>query len=154
MRKVRKIAIRKEEHDKEKACNILKAKEKRNELFQKMLENKEQLKKEREYFRSEILETQNALLERSMNKDSVTDLKRVNAHELVVVHQMNLHRNLSHFNMRMNKIKNNSIVKIPMEKRLQMYKEMKMKEAEKRKREDEGDKPIKFLSNKNNKAIL
>lgn len=134
--------MKKEEHDKKKAYDILKAKEKRNELFIKMEENKQLLKSDRDNLRLDVLDYQNAILERSLNKDSVTNLKRVNAHELVVVHQMTLNKKISKFNSKMNQIKSNSIGKIPMEKRIKMYKEMKLKETEKKRKEEE-DKQIK-----------
>ena len=49
-----------------------------------------------------ILEAENMFLSRGANKDNVTDLKRINAGEKIVLAQMTLKKNLQAFKKKMN----------------------------------------------------
>ena len=54
----------------------------------------EEANKQEEFFQEEILEDENILFNRGLNKDNVTNLKRLNANEKTVIAQMTLEKNL------------------------------------------------------------
>ena len=82
-----------------------------------------------------ILEAENLFLTRGLNKDNVTDLKRINAGEKIVLNQLTLENNLPAFRKKMDMIKSSSVLKKSPEERLNMYKEKKREEAERKKKE-------------------
>ena len=82
-----------------------------------------------------ILEAENMFLSRGANKDNVTDLKRINAGEKIVLAQMTLEKNLQAFKKKMNEIKSNNVMKKSPEQQLAIFKEVKRQEAEKKKKE-------------------
>lgn len=137
LKKQESINQKKELYELRKAADTEKSKERRKEYINKLMENKEILKADRERDREDILENQIFLLAKAINKDNVIDLKRINAHEMTIVQQMTLERSLSQFNFRLNKLKSNSVLTKSAEERFQMYKEMKRKEAERKKKEEE-----------------
>ena len=111
------------------------AKQKRKEFYELCQQNKRDLIQDQCDRREEILEDQNVFFNRGLNKDNVTNLKRINANERTVIAQLTLEKNLYIFNKKMNQIKNSSILKKSPQQRLAMYKEKKRQEEEKRKKE-------------------
>ena len=83
--------------------------------------------------RYDILFNQNQRLRRSLSLDRSIKLKRRPAYNKSSLEQIILERNLMTFNKQMNKLKSQSIYKKPIEERIKMYKELKRKEAEKKK---------------------
>lgn len=135
IKKLKEMAKKKEMSEKEKAAKLQEEKRKRDEYFKKCLDNKEALKEEEKERRNDILEYQKIVFSRALNKDNMTNLKRINAGEKIVMSQMNLENSLNKFYKKMNDIKNNSILKKSPEERLAMYKEKKREEAEAKKKE-------------------
>ena len=87
--------------------------------------------------RYDILFNQNQRLRRSLSLDRSIKLKRRHAYNKSSLEQIILERNLMTFNKQMNKLKSQSIYKKPIEERIKMYKELKRKEAEKKKEMEE-----------------
>ena len=126
---------KKEEFDKEKLEHREKEKEKRREYYELCQENKIENAKMLQERNEAILEAENMFLSRGANKDNVTDLKRINAGEKIVLAQMTLEKNLQAFKKKMNEIKSNNVMKKNPEQQLAIYKEVKRQEAEKKKKE-------------------
>ena len=82
-----------------------------------------------------ILEAENLFLTRGANKDNLTDLKRINAGEKIVLAQMTLEKNLMAFRRKMNEIKSNNVMKKSSQEQFAIYKEVKRQEAERKKKE-------------------
>ena len=82
-----------------------------------------------------ILEAENLFLTRESNKDNLTDLKRINAGEKIVLAQMTLEKNLMAFRRKMNEIKSNNVMKKSAQEQFAIYKEVKRQEAERKKKE-------------------
>jgi hypothetical protein len=126
---------KKEEFDKEKLEHREKEKEKRREYYELCQENKIENAKMLQERNEAILEAENMFLSRGANKDNVTDLKRINAGEKIVLAQMTLEKNLQAFKKKMNEIKSNNVMKKSPEQQLAIFKEVKRQEAEKKKKE-------------------
>ena len=137
IKRIKAMEKKKLEHDKEKEKLILENRMRQEAKFQRTKENLENLKEEKAENRQEILDYQNSFLGRGVNKDNVTNLKRLNAIESTITDQMNLEKNLRAFNRQMNVLKSQSVYKISEEKRYQLYKDRKRAEAERRKKEEE-----------------
>lgn len=142
----------KKQKDYEKKLNAMNSKREKLEEYEKMInEQKEKFRKTRinltasrnedEAIRLNILEYQRAFVFRGLDRDQVTNLKRVNARENIVISQLELNRKLNQFNKDINKLKDESILKKSPEQRKQMYKELLRAEAE-RKRKEEEDKML------------
>ena len=82
-----------------------------------------------------ILEAENMFLSRGANKDNLSDIKRVNASEKIILTQMTFEKNILPFKKRMNEIKSNNVMKKNSEQQFAIYKEVKRQEAEKKKKE-------------------
>ena len=126
---------KKEEFEKEKLQEREKEKEKRREYYELCQENKIENAKMLQERNEAILEAENMFLSRGANKDNVTDLKRINAGEKIVLAQMTLEKNLQAFKKKMNEIKSNNVMKKSPEQQLAIFKEVKRQEAEKKKKE-------------------
>jgi hypothetical protein len=74
-------------------------------------------------------------LTRASNKDNLSDLKRVNASEKIILTQMTFEKNILPFKKRMNEIKSNNVMKKSSEEQFAIYKEVKRQEAERKKKE-------------------
>ena len=72
---------------------------------------------------------------RASNKDNLSDLKRVNASEKIILNQMTFEKNILPFKKRMNEIKSNNVMKKSSEEQFAIYKEVKRQEAERKKKE-------------------
>ena len=135
MKKLAGLEKKRKENEKERSERIEKEKRRRKEYFDKCKKNKEELGNENDEYRQMILADQNEILKRGVNKDSLSDLKRINAGEKIVLNQLTLENNLPAFRKKMDMIKSSSVLKKSPEERLNMYKEKKREEAERKKKE-------------------
>ena len=99
------------------------------------MKNKEEIEAENDEYRQIVLADQNEIIKRGINKESISDLKRINAGEKIVINQLTLENNLPAFRKKMDMIKSSSVLKKSPEERLNMYKEKKREEDERKKKE-------------------
>ena len=123
------------EFEKEKQIQHEKDLQKRKEYYDLCQENKIENAKMLDERNESILEAENLFLTRGANKDNVTDLKRINAGEKIVLAQMTLEKNLMAFRKKMNEIKSNNVMKKSAQEQFAIYKEVKRQEAERKKKE-------------------
>ena len=135
LKKIQKREAIKEKYDKEKKQRFLMEKEKREEKVLNCQEQKEEIKKEQNERRLDILDYQLDLLKRVNKREKSNELKRISAGERRVLGQMTMEKNLSDFYRRMNALKDQSIYKKSEEERYKMYRTLKREEAERRKKE-------------------
>ena len=135
LKKIQKREAIKEKYDKEKKQRFLMEKEKREEKVLNCQEQKEEIKKEQNERRLDILDYQLDLLKRVNKREKSNELKRISAGERRVLGQMTMEKNLSDFYRRMNLLKDQSIYKKTEEERYKMYKNLKREEAERKKKE-------------------
>ncbi len=109
--------------------------EKRKEFYNLTQENKAENAKITQERNENILETETFFLTRASNKDNLSDLKRVNASEKIILTQMTFEKNILPFKKRMNEIKSNNVMKKSSEEQFAIYKEVKRQEAERKKKE-------------------
>ena len=135
MKKLAGIEKKRKENEKERNEKIEKDKRRRKEYFDKCMKNKEEIEAENDEYRQIVLADQNEIIKRGINKESISDLKRINAGEKIVINQLTLENNLPAFRKKMDMIKSASVLKKSPEERLTMYKEKKREEAERKKKE-------------------
>ena len=111
LKKIQKREAIKEKYDKEKKQRFLKEKEKREEKVLNCQEQKDEIKKEQNERRLDILDYQLDLLKRVNKREKSNELKRISAGERRVLGQMTMEKNLSDFYRRMNALKDQSIYK-------------------------------------------
>ena len=73
------------------------------------------------------------VLGRSLSRDNLFLVKRNNASQKTLNEQMTLEKNLTLFNKKMNALKSQSIYKKTLQERYKIFKEIKKKEAERKK---------------------
>jgi hypothetical protein len=135
MKKLAGIEKKRKENEKDKQDKIEKNKNRRQEYFDKCMKNKEEIKADNDEYIELLLADQNEILKRGINKDSAANLKRINAGEKIVINQLTIENNLPLFKKKLDLIKSSSILKKTPEERLNMYKEKKREEAERKKKE-------------------
>lgn len=133
--KIRKREIIKQKYDKEKSDKLREEMKLREEKMKRCNTQKLELLKEQDERRLDILDYQLQLLSKGKKRDNMNEMKRINASERTVVNQMNLEKNLSDFNKRMNYLKAQSVYKKTPEQRYKIYKDLKKAEAERKKKE-------------------
>ena len=79
IKRINDMIKKKQEYELEKLRQLEEAKQKRKEFFDMCQENKKTIIQDRLERREEILEDHNILINRGLNKDNVTNLKRLNA---------------------------------------------------------------------------
>ena len=131
---------RKKEKQRDIKLKILDIKKLREKRFSSCAEKRKEFLVEESERRNDILYNQNQRLRRSLSRDRSIKLKRRIAYNKSSLEQIILERNLMTFNKQMNKLKSQSIYKKPIEERIKMYKELKRKEAEKKKEIEESQK--------------
>ena len=94
-----------------------------------------ELLKEQNERRLDILDYQYELINRGKKRESMNEIKRINAGERTVLNQMTLEKNLSDFYKRMNHLKDQSVYKKTPEQRYKIYRDLKRAEAERKKKE-------------------
>ena len=123
------------EKEKEKAEYIENEKRRRLDKLKQCIKNKEEINNELNQYRSLILSEQKEILNRGINKDSLNNLKKLNANDQIVKQQLTIENNMRAFKKKMHSIQSASILKKSPEERLNMYKEKKREEAERKKKE-------------------
>ena len=133
LNKIKTMDSKKEIFEKNKYEKILENKKLREQRFASCVKNRKEMLIEENERRKDILFYQSIMLGRSLSRDNVFRKKRLNASEKTVNEQMTLERNLTLFNRKMNMLKSQSIFKKTMEERYKIFKELKKKEAERKK---------------------
>ena len=137
LNKIKTMDSKKEIFEKNKYEKILENKKLREQRFASCLKNRKEMLVEENERRKDILFYQSIMLGRSLSRDNIFRKKRLNASEKTVNEQMTLEKNLTLFNRKMNILKSQSIFKKTMEERYKMFKELKKKEAERKKELEE-----------------
>ena len=128
---------RKKEKQRDIKLKILDIKKLREKRFSSCAEKRKGFLVEESERRNDILYNQNQRLRRSLSRDRSIKLKRRLVYNESSLEQIILERNLRTFNKQMNKLKSQSIYKKPIEERIKIYKELKRKEAQKKKEMEE-----------------
>lgn len=138
------IMVKLEEFEKRKNDTVQKRSRKLHQMivkqeknYEKLLQNKNTLRKEKDNLNQFVLETQLSLLNRANLKENSVNLNRLNAYENTILTQMELEKKLSSFHSQMNALKDKSVYKKSYDQRKEIYLELKRKEEEKRKKEEE-----------------
>ena len=84
-------------------------------------ETLESYKQEDDEFREDILEYQRMLITRANEKENTIKMKKNNARENIIVNQMELEKKMGQWNKDMNKIKDQSMWKLSIDKRRKLY---------------------------------
>ena len=137
LNKIKTMDSKKEIFEKNKYEKILENKKIREQRFASCLKNRKEMLIEEDERRKDILFYQSIMLGRSLSRDYIFRKKRLNASEKTVNEQMTLEKNLTLFNRKMNMLKSQSIFKKTMEERYKIFKELKKKEAERKKELEE-----------------
>ena len=137
MKKIEIMDIKREEYEKIKENNLLAKRKLREQRYCSCLNNRRKLQKLWSEKRLDILLYQSAVLNRSLTRDSKNTKKRQKANEKTVISQMNLEKNLTVFNKKMNLLKSQSVIKMTSEEKMKLFKKIKKQEAEKKKSEEE-----------------
>ena len=137
LNKIKTMDSKKEIFEKNRYERILENKKLREQRFASCLKNKKEILVEENERRKDILFYQSIMLGRSLSRDNIFRKKRLNASEKTVNEQMTLEKNLTLFNRKMNMLKSQSIFKKTMEERYKIFKELKKKEAERKKELEE-----------------
>ena len=133
LNKIKTMDSKKEIFEKNKYEKILENKKLREQRFASCVKNRKEMLIEENERRKDILFYQSIMLGRSLSRDNIFRKKRLNASEKTVNEQMTLEKNLTLFNRKMNMLKSQSIFKKTMEERYKIFKELKKKEAERKK---------------------
>ena len=126
LKKIKNMNERKKQKEKTKLKKILDSKRIREKRFSSC-----------EKRRKDILYYQNQTFIRSLSRDNIFLMKKNNAHEKISKEQIILEKNLTNFNKQMNLLKSQSVYKKSFEERLKLFKDLKKKEAEKKKEMEE-----------------
>ena len=137
LKKIQTMDTRKKENEKNKTKKILDSKRKRELRFKSCADRRKEFLLEESERRKDILDFQSEIFLRSLSRDNVFLMKRNHAHERVSQEQILLEKNLMSFNKQMNILKSQSIYKKSFEERLKIFKELKRKEAAKKKEMEE-----------------
>ena len=128
---------RKQIFAKTKYEKILEGKKLRQKRFSSCLAKRKDILMEESERRKDILFYQSMMLGRSLSRDNIFHMKKIVANEKALNEQITLEKNLTAFNKKMNILKSQSIFKKTPQERLQIFKELKKKEAEKKKELEE-----------------
>lgn len=137
IKKFQILEAKKQKCESAKQEKIMQDKLAREQKFLNCQKMRKEIKYEDNQDRLDILDYQYNLLRKSKKKDSLNELKRINASEQTVINQMNLEKNLWLFNKRMNELKAKSVYKKTPEERYKIYRDLKREEARKKKEEEE-----------------
>ena len=133
LKRIKNMDIRKEINEKNKYSKILDNKKLREQRFCSCEKKRESMLLEESERRKDILFYQSIMLKRSLSRDNIFNMKRLNASEKTLNEQMTLEKNLNLFNKKMNELKSQSIFKKTVQERYKIFKEIKKKEAERKK---------------------
>jgi len=133
LKRIKNMDIKKAIFEKNKFDRILENKKLREQRFNSCAEKRKDLLIEESERRKDILFYQSIMLGRSLSRDNLFHIKRLNASEKTLNEQMTLEKNLTLFNKKMNALKSQSIFKKTLQERYKIFKELKKKEAERKK---------------------
>ena len=133
LKKLKTMDLKKETFEKNKLDKILENKQLREERFCSCAKRRKDLLIEESEFRKDVLFYQKMVLGRSLSRDNLFLVKRNNASQKTLNEQMTLEKNLTLFNKKMNALKSQSIYKKTLQERYKIFKEIKKKEAERKK---------------------
>ena len=133
LKRIKSMDLRKELLEKKKNVKISENKKLREKRFCLCDEKRKDLHIEESERRKDILLYQSIMLGRSLSRDNIFNIKRINASEKTLNEQMTLESNLTIFNKKMNELKSQSIFKKSLQERYKIFKDFKKKEAERKK---------------------
>ena len=111
------------------------------EKFERVQDNLLTFKEEDDEDREAVLDYQRELvINKANNKDIAMELRKANAREKVILADMEMYKMMGKFNKDINKIQDQSMLKLSNNRRKQMYKDLLREEAEKKKKEEEDKK--------------
>ena len=137
IKKLKSWDKRKKERQRNIRIKILDNKKLREKRSSFCAQKRKEFLQEETVRRNDILFNQNQRLMRSLSRDRSIKLKRCNVIKKTSQEQIILERNLMTFNREMNRLKSQSIYKKPIQERIKIYKEIKRKEAERKKEMEE-----------------
>ena len=137
LKKIQAWDSRKKEYEKSKTKRIEDSKIKRELRFKSCAKKRNAFLLEESERRKDILDYHSDIFFRSLSRDNGFLMKRNHALEKTSREQIVLEHNLMSFNKQMNILKSQSIYKKSIEERIKIFKELKRKEAEKKKEMEE-----------------
>ena len=123
--------------EKSKYEKLLENKKLREQRFESCASKRKDMLIEESERRKDILFYQSMVLGRSLSRDNIFHLKKRSASEKTLNEQKILEKNLTLFNKKMNLLKSQSIFKKTLQERYKIFKELKKKEAERKKEQEE-----------------
>ena len=139
LKKIQTLDSRRAKYIQEKFDNILHFKMKRDENLEKCLQNQKEIEEDEFKRREIILANQTISITRSMNIDRKNDMKRMAAGDKTINNQIAILNSMFIFNKKLNELKSKSVTKLTKEEKLKIFRELKRKEAEKRKKQLEDE---------------
>ena len=140
-KKLNDVAKRKEEIEQRRKDEIEKFARTQKEKFERVQDNLLTYKEEDDEDREAVLDYQREyVINKAMNKDIGMELRKANARESVILADMEMYKMMGKFNKDINKIQNESMLKLSDNRRKQMYKDLLREEAERKKKEEEDKK--------------
>jgi hypothetical protein len=137
LQKIKNMDIRKEQFEKSRYEKLLENKKLREQRFESCAAKRKDMLLEESERRKDILFYQSIVLGRSLSRDNIFHMKKRSASEKTLNEQMILERNLTLFNKKMNALKSQSIYKKTLQERYKIFKDLKKKEAERKKEQEE-----------------
>ena len=140
-KKLNDVAKRKEEIEQRRKDEIEKFARTQKEKFDRVQDNLLTFKEEDNEDREAVLDYQREyVINKAMNKDIGMELRKANARDNVILADMEMYKMMGKFNKDINKIQDQSMLKLSDNKRKQMYKDLLREEAERKKKEEEDKK--------------
>ena len=140
-KKLNDVAKRKEEIEQKRKDEMEKLARTQKEKFERVQDNLLTFKEEDDEDREAVLDYQRELvINKANNKDIAMELRKANAREKVILADMEMYKMMGKFNKDINKIQDQSMLKLSNNRRKQMYKDLLREEAEKKKKEEEDKK--------------
>ena len=139
IKKLKTMEKNREKYEQERNELLQQEKKLREEKIEKNCRNREALETEDNEWRKNVIEYQTEMFNRNLNKDKDKENEEEpkKKSETRIDKEMEIERNLSAFNRRMNELKQDAILTKNEEERMKMYKKLKREEYEKKKKEEE-----------------
>ena len=137
IKKLKNIEKKKKEILKHKNDQIILFNKRRKKYNTDSKIKKQNLVKELEEERFDILDFQSSLLGKSQNKINLISLKKMQVNEKTINDQMNFEKNIKNFYKKLELIKSENIMRMSLDDRRKIYLRLKRKEAEKKRKEEE-----------------
>ena len=139
IKKMKDLDNRRSKYIRERFDRILLNKMERDEKSEKCIRNQKMLEDEEFKRREIILENQTISINNSMNITRRNDMRRMAAGENIINNQIAIQKSLFNFNKKLNELKSRSVNKMTQEEKMKLFRELKRKEAEKRKKQLEDE---------------